>query len=239
MKPRLFIGSSVESLLVANAIHENLEHSIDCTIWSQGVFELSTSALDSLVKSAKTNFDAAVFVFAADDRAWIRNNEVSVTRDNVIFELGLFMGALGKERVFFVVPRNTPQLRLPTDLLGITPADYDPNRTDGNLQAALGPACNKIRVHLSKLSSKAPPTSQTAPIQPLSDETALSMITAWIDQSMVAVLLRPLQHAEIDHELGLPIGTSARLTKHAVQTSSHKLEVVADTGSVIQLRKKT
>jgi hypothetical protein len=57
----------------------------------------------------------------------------------------MFIGHLGKERCFIVIPRGQEDLRLPTDLLGLTPLLLEPNRTDRNLTAALGPACNQIR----------------------------------------------------------------------------------------------
>jgi hypothetical protein len=55
------------------------------------------------------------------------------------------MGKLGRERTFIVSPRNKPNLRIPTDLAGITVGKYDPARRDGNLAAALGPFCNQVR----------------------------------------------------------------------------------------------
>ena len=57
----------------------------------------------------------------------------------------MFINKLGKERSFIVSPRTQDPFRIPTDLWGITPATYDPNRDDSNLLAALGPVCNKIR----------------------------------------------------------------------------------------------
>lgn len=62
--------------------------------------------------------------------------------------MGLFIGKLGKEKVFFVLPKAEDNLHLPTDLLGITPGTYDNNREDKNLLAALGPFCNQIRAKL-------------------------------------------------------------------------------------------
>lgn len=62
-----------------------------------------------------------------------------------IFELGLFMGALGPAHCFHLVPRGLPDLHLPSDLAGITPLTYNPGRSDANLLAALGPACNQVR----------------------------------------------------------------------------------------------
>lgn len=144
MKSNLFIGSSVEGLDVAYAVQENLDHSVEVTVWSQGVFKASGGTLETLTESLNL-FDYAVFVFSADDTAAIKHQNVSVVRDNVIFELGLFIGRIGKERCFFILPRGEEKLHLPTDLLGVTPLTFDAHRSDKNLVAALGPACNQIR----------------------------------------------------------------------------------------------
>lgn len=144
MKHRVFIASSVEGLDVAYAIQENLDHDFEVTVWPQGVFELSKTALESLLEKCKL-FDAAVFVFTPDDRVLLRDGEKPKVRDNVVFELGLFIGILRKDKCFLVKPRSFSDLDFPSDLLGITPADYDDKRSDGNLCAALGPSSNKIR----------------------------------------------------------------------------------------------
>lgn len=144
MKHRVFIASSVEGLDVAYAIQENLDHDFEVTVWPQGVFELSKTALESLLDQSK-RFDAAIFVFTPDDKILLREKVKPKVRDNVVFELGLFIGILGKDKCFLVKPRSYSDLEFPSDLLGITPADYDDDRSDGNLCAALGPSSNKIR----------------------------------------------------------------------------------------------
>lgn len=144
MTPRLFIGSSAQSLAVAHAIQEELERDAEVTVWSQGVFRPMRAALDDLV-AALDRFDFGVFVFTPDDIVEIEDARASAVRDNVVFELGLFVGRHGRERNFFVMPRRREPFRLPSDLTGITPATYNADRTDQNLRAALGPACTQIR----------------------------------------------------------------------------------------------
>jgi hypothetical protein len=77
-------------------------------------------------------------------------------RDNVVFELGLFAGRLGIERTFIVMPDDGKDMRIPTDLTGVTPGKYDATRKDGNLVAALGPFCNQVRRAIQKLGRAKP-----------------------------------------------------------------------------------
>jgi hypothetical protein len=143
MKPNIFIGSSVESLSIAYAIQESLDHDANPTVWTQGIFNLNNNALTDLLNALKS-FDFAIFVFSPDDITVIRDARHSTTRDNVLFEFGLFMGRLGKDRVFYLVPRDTKDFHLPSDLIGVNPGTYNNSRTD-NLIAALGPFCNQVR----------------------------------------------------------------------------------------------
>jgi len=68
-----------------------------------------------------------------------------------------------REKCFIVKPRSFSDLDLPTDLLGITPADYDDEREDDNIVAAVGPCANKIRRSLiprKKAKTKTPKSIQ-------------------------------------------------------------------------------
>ena len=143
-QPRLFIGSSTEGLPIAYGIQENLEFDAETTVWKQGIFHPTRQTLVDLV-AAMQSTDFAVFVFNADDVLMMRGKKFEATRDNVIFELGLFIGHLGVERCFFVQARGLDTLHLPTDLLGLAALTFNPERSDGNVVAALGTACNQIR----------------------------------------------------------------------------------------------
>jgi len=152
MKPKIFIGSSREGLDIANAIHANLTRDAECTVWSNGVFQISGSTLYSLINALR-NSDFGVFVFSPDDLTIMRGQQNPVVRDNVIFELGLFIGRLGVERCFFITPDHVADLRLPTDLMGILPGQYEANRHDQNWLAATNPVCMQIRAKLIELKS--------------------------------------------------------------------------------------
>lgn len=147
---RLFIASSVEGLDFAYAIQENLDYMSEVTVWDQDIFQPSRYTLEDL-EEALERFDYGVFVLTPDDKARMRKDDMRIARDNVLFELGLFIGKLGRENCFFVAPRDLEEFHLPSDLIGLAPLTYSSKRDDGNLKAILGPACNKIRKRITEL----------------------------------------------------------------------------------------
>ena len=157
MKPRIFVGSSIESLPVAYALQAQLEHDADVTVWTQGVFKPSSTTLQSILR-ALDNSDLAVFVLAADDVSTIRDADLKVARDNVVFELGIFVGRLDAANAFFLIPDDVSDFHLPSDLLGHTPLKYKSGRE--NLEAALGPACNKLRTAIAELGDYSRPNGR-------------------------------------------------------------------------------
>ena len=141
--PSLFVGSSSEGVEAAEAIQVNLERDAEITLWSHGAFGPNEGYLESLV-SALDRFDFAILVLTPDDLVSSREIVNQAPRDNVMFELGLFMGRLGRNRTF-AVRSDAPTMRLPTDLAGVNLLSFQAERSDGNLIAALGPACTRIR----------------------------------------------------------------------------------------------
>lgn len=148
--PRIFIASSTEGLFVANALQENLDHQAEPTVWTQDIFNPSEFTIESLSRASESH-DYGVFVLTPDDTARMRGNEVNIARDNVIFELGLFIGRLGFRRCFLIMPRGE-EIHLPTDLIGITPLRFNSQRVDGNIVAALGPVANQLLRTIGKVS---------------------------------------------------------------------------------------
>jgi len=141
-KATVFVGSSSEGLDVAEAVQLSLSREHEVTVWTQGVFLLGHSNLENLTRIL-SNFDFAILVLTPDDKVFSRGRETSAARDNVIFELGLFMGAIGRDRAFVLHERDL-DLKVPSDLDGISTANYSQN-SSGNLQAAVGPACTQIK----------------------------------------------------------------------------------------------
>ena len=151
-QPHIFIGSSVEALPIAREIQNGLSHDpFIVQLWTDGVFRASRDSVDSLITSVK-KADYAVLVLTADDTLITREVEHRAPRDNCIFELGLYMGALGRDRTFIVKPRGI-DIKLPTDLLGITPLEF----ADGDqntIAARLGSVSSAIRSAVNALGPK-------------------------------------------------------------------------------------
>ena len=158
-RPRLFIGSSSEGSAIAEAIQTNLEPEIETTTWKQGVLGLSEGTLEGLDRASR-KFDFAVIVLTPDDFTVRRGQARNAPRDNVILEVGFFVGRLGRYRTFIVLPQDQP-IHLPTDLAGVTIANYL-LRSDDNLQAALGPACTQVKRQIARLGGSPSHSAQPA-----------------------------------------------------------------------------
>lgn len=144
-----FLGSSSEGRDVAIRLAALLDdYGIESSVWSQGVFDVGEHVLDGLVRKAK-NVDFAILVLSPDDDVESRSARSQAPRDNVIFELGLFIGALGKDRTYMVHPEGI-SLKLPSDLAGITQARYR-TRSDNDVSAALRTVAIQLSDRIKKL----------------------------------------------------------------------------------------
>lgn len=146
---RIFIICSVEALPIARLIHNGLQHDpFDVIIWSEGVFKVTNYTLETLEHEVD-QADFAIAVAHSDDVLEIRETQWPVPRDNVIFELGLFMGRLGRARAILMEPREG-KVRLPSDFSGLTTIHYKylPGQDESSHMA---PAVNALRTHIEKL----------------------------------------------------------------------------------------
>jgi CAP12/Pycsar effector protein, TIR domain len=239
MKPALFIASSSEFLELASAMQENLEMVAEATVWNQDVFKLSRYNIESL-QDALDSSDFGVFMFTPQDISNIRGTDKLTVRDNVLFELGLFIGKLGRERCFIVVPRgNEEEIHLPSDLLGITPALYEPNRQDKNLVAALGPAATKICRQIKSLGKRQPTErSDVEEVLDLAEGDIKALLQSWMGGRPAYLNSQVIRYAEVDKELKLPPGSTkkyiveiARRWNYAVSQNGKQTILFEEMGS--------
>lgn len=122
-RPRAFIGSSVEGLQAARALRVEMDHDpIDLHAWPERTFRPSHYTLPDLLSEVDA-CDFAIFCLTGDDEVTSRGGTASVPRDNVLFEIGLFVGRLGHERVLLLRPRGVA-LKLPSDLDGLGAIEF-------------------------------------------------------------------------------------------------------------------
>lgn len=125
-KPRVFIGSSSESKPALESIAATLrDPNIDVVPWVE-IFNPSKYPMEDLEQEA-LHSDFAILILAPDDkvrsRSWWRWR--GAPRDNVIFETGLFMGGLGRKRVFMFCAHNQlKKLKLPSDIISMGLVPY-------------------------------------------------------------------------------------------------------------------
>lgn len=140
---RVFVMSSVEALPVTRLLVQHFEHDPFLTVvWDHGVFRASNYTLEELERQLE-QVDFAIAVAHADDMVISRSDEWPVMRDNVVFELGMFIGFLGRRRAFLMEPRED-KLRLPSDLAGLTTVPYRYVKGP-DARALMAPACEQIR----------------------------------------------------------------------------------------------
>jgi hypothetical protein len=135
-KPRIFLGSSGKQAKLLQALTRGLEDVAQVEPWTTS-FNPGTTTLERLLELTQ-QVDFAAFVFARDD--WTTAATAATPtpesgqaspRDNVVFEAGLFGGALGMRRTFIL---HASGAKLPSDLLGLTCIRYDEATTAAEIR---------------------------------------------------------------------------------------------------------
>ncbi len=142
-RPVMFVGCSTESLSLGRAIQSVLEHEpFVVRVWTDDTFKASQFPVESLERElAKVDF--AALALSPDDTVISRESEAQAPRDNLVFELGLCMGALGHSRTFLLHPRGS-DIKIPTDLSGFTPLTYQTGPDVPN-PVRVASACEELR----------------------------------------------------------------------------------------------
>lgn len=152
-KPRIFIGSSVEGLSIAKAIQRELLYEADARLWSSpSVFGTGTITIEALVEASRRD-EFAIFVMSPDDKTLMRNKQYPTPRDNLLFEIGLFAGYRGIDHVFMVKPLGE-EVELPSDLNGITAAQYSKETMDGSAEYNVSAAVTDIMHRIKEVRAK-------------------------------------------------------------------------------------
>jgi len=128
MKPRIFVGYSKDYVCIAESVKRHLSNDFDVNLWTDPhIFIPSENIFSALIEETKKS-DFAILIFSPDDKIKIKGEEKKIPRDNVVFEYGLFLGALGQRRVVHLRPaEKNIDLRIPTDLGGVLYETYDIN----------------------------------------------------------------------------------------------------------------
>lgn len=146
MKPRVFVGSSTEGLEVAGLVKSYLSPDYDCVVWNEDVFKANDSFLETLLKAASL-FDFGIMVFSSDDETIVRHKMFDTPRDNVMFEFGLFLGRVGRERAFVIQEEGC---HLPSDLLGITIPAYKTTTDASGQKQIVSDSLEEILIKVKK-----------------------------------------------------------------------------------------
>jgi hypothetical protein len=147
-KMTVFVGSSTEAARCDLSIQAILEE-LDVRVrpW-QDAFPTGQFTLESLEKTAK-EVEGALLVATPDDLVKYRGHFASAPRDNIVFELGLFLGALGRPRAaLLVVKTDGKELKLPTDLGGMKHLVYDESKPAQTKQS-LGKWVKEVESHVA------------------------------------------------------------------------------------------
>ena len=125
-KSRVFVGSSSEANPVVKALVQKLSRAAHMVPWWESPeFRPMTSVLSGLLEAVDrgvSKYDFGLFVLTPDDIIRSRGTQSRTPRDNVLFELGLFLGSFGPERTFATLQLETKtsdKIKVPSDFHGI------------------------------------------------------------------------------------------------------------------------
>lgn len=154
LHPHIFIGTSSEYLKAGEELQAFIaSDEIVVKLWTQGIFSLSSSNLESLYQASQ-QMDYAILILGPEDKLESRDNFYLSPRDNLVFELGLFMGAIGPDRTIFIAPRDS-DFKIPSDLDGITHIKVECKKENKEIpESEIKAVAGQVLGHVGKLGVK-------------------------------------------------------------------------------------
>jgi predicted nucleotide-binding protein len=119
---RVFIGSSTEAIPIMQKIAvllEDIDFVVKC--WKDNESFILGKTISENLSNILNEVDAAIFIYAEDDKTWYKDRVVGSPRDNVLFEHGFFAGKLGLNKSIII---RYKEPKMPSDLEGIIYAEY-------------------------------------------------------------------------------------------------------------------
>jgi hypothetical protein len=117
-KAKVFIASSARTLTVAEKLQEQLRTEFsEATLWSEAGRRSPGATIIEVLENALDDSDFAVVVLAKDDVMTSDAGDTLKARDNCVFEAGMFVARLGRDRCFLV--NSVEQHDLPSDVGGV------------------------------------------------------------------------------------------------------------------------
>jgi len=203
-KAKVFIASSIEGLPIAEAVFSEISIDTDTTLWKHGIFQPSSYPLDTLEEQLSTH-EFAVLIASPDDILIKRGQSSYSMRDNILFELGMFSGALGRKRAFILIPKSI-DIMIPSDLFGLIMAKYDDKKICDDVsqnQSAVQIACSQIRQIIRKEYQNIINEKKALNLRLIKSEKGQSLkrlydVTAQLHQT-IAILQKDIFEAISDH----------------------------------------
>ena len=152
---RIFIASSTKGQRYVDAIKSAIDDEMGASVchpWRTH-FEIGRSFLEDLERVGP-EYNCGIAVFTADDQL----GDLLAPRDNVVLELGLFLGFFGRERSFLLV-ENCKNIKIPSDYDGITNGRFYTCGPDASAQErrnAVHDVCGSVVDKLRRLEPPSP-----------------------------------------------------------------------------------
>ena len=132
-RPHIFFGYSGKATDTAKQIMKYLK-SIHVKVRDWQIdFRPAGTILDEIEESAKKAL-AGIFLFTKDDDLLIGDEVNAAPRDNVVFEAGYFMHAVGKERTLIIREKDA---KMPADVGGAIYLDLKNRKNTSSIQTSL------------------------------------------------------------------------------------------------------